>query len=172
MEKPSHNLCVVISGLAGAGKTTLALKLKDLLEAEGVHIEVHDFDVDNNSEFPELQSRRWDAIRSDLCVSLVTEQLRANHPATFLELVMNVFESPIIPSNACHMISMPDGDNDVWVSDLDSGEVYKVDLLMLHQQPVLRKVVADDFGYSWCASSEHLSDQVYEFVMEHVDEET
>lgn len=181
MDKPTNALRVIIEGQAGAGKTTLALKIKALLEAEGAtNVTIDDDDINLGTSYEYLQAQRWDAIKADRTIEVETVQTRPNVNKLTdarveglvvgtvvtpgIDIARFVVESPVT-GNACHMISEP-ASGLVWVSDLDSGEVYSVDFGMLCNCKVLRLVIGDDFGFSWCAGSEHLSDKVYEHVME------
>lgn len=66
---------IIISGPCGSGKTTLALFIKDILEARGfTNITVDDEDVNRATEYRHLQDRRLEAIQDNPIV-IDTHQL-------------------------------------------------------------------------------------------------
>lgn len=168
-----NGLRVLIVGGAGACKTTMALKLQELLIQAGASVvTVEDEDVRLGTSYENLQPKRWDAIKGR-SISIVTNQSSQSRPPELSfhdkNVAKYVLQSPIT-ENACHMISWPGADGYCWVNDLDAGEIMRVEFTALKNQPMIRNVASSDFGFSWCAESEHLSNNLYNWVMEQIDD--
>jgi hypothetical protein len=175
-----RTLKVVISGVAASGKTTLALKLQELLASVGAtNVKVSDIDIEVGSRYELLQDKRWDVIK-DAQIEIETVQMSKSARVLVRHIPANVHDANIalyivqspITDNACHMISWPDDEGMVYVNDLDMGEIQQVSFEDLKGMPMFRKVEGDDFGFSWVAGDDRLSDELYEWVMEKIDNES
>ena len=121
-----------------------------------------------------FQDKRWDAVKGNILFEVCTVQVQKKFATKKVAskektLARYVVQSPLT-NNACHMISWPDEAGLVYINDLDMGEVHQVAFSDLVNAPMYREVEGDDFGFSWVAGSEHLSDDLYTWVMECIED--
>lgn len=67
---------ITIEGIAGEGKTTMAILLSEFLKQKGfTNVDIDDFDVIHESHAPDLQEHRVEAIK-DRKILIKTLQLK------------------------------------------------------------------------------------------------
>jgi sulfate adenylyltransferase len=75
MRAPSHGVCIWLTGLSGSGKTTTAMRLRDVIEQAGTAVTLLDGDVVRQELFPQLGFSRADRDRNVLGVAWVAAEI-------------------------------------------------------------------------------------------------